>query len=315
MTSSDSTFLVRPPARLVIASRASRLAIWQSEHVRRWLQKHYPDCAVRIEAMTTRGDQILDRSLSKLGGKGLFIKELERALLEGRCDLAVHSLKDVPMALEPEFTLAAVLAREDARDAFISTRYASLADLPDGAVLGTSSLRREAQIRARYPRIRIEPLRGNLDSRLAKLDGGGFDAIILAAAGLTRLGLGDRVRTLLDPSECLPAPGQGALGIEICVDRPELVPLLAGLHDVQSAACVRAERAVSRGLGGNCSVPLAAYATYGPDHQLSLAALVARADGTALVRAQRSGPAERPEDLGQAVALELEGDGALALLR
>lgn len=312
---SNSTLLVRPPAQLVIASRASRLAIWQSEHVRRWLQQRYPDCAVRIETMTTRGDQILDRSLSKLGGKGLFVKELEWALLEGRCDLAVHSLKDVPMALEPEFALAAVLAREDARDAFISTRYASLADLPDGAVLGTSSLRREAQIRARYPRIRIEPLRGNLDSRLAKLDGGGFDALILAAAGLTRLGLGDRVRTLLDPSECLPAPGQGALGIEICADRPELVPLLAGLHDVQSAACVRAERAVSRGLGGNCTVPLAAYATYGSDHQLSLAALVARADGSALVRASRSGPAERPDDLGQAVALELEGEGALALLR
>lgn len=310
----DPHLAPRAPQHLVIASRASRLALWQSEHVCRWLRQSYPQCEVRIDSMTTRGDQILDRSLSLLGGKGLFVKELELSLLEGRCDLAVHSLKDVPMALEPEFTLACVLAREDARDAFISSRYASLEQLPDGALLGTSSLRRHAQISARYPRVRILPLRGNLDSRLAKLDAGGFDAIILAAAGLVRLGLAARIRSILDPSECLPAPGQGALGIEICAARPELVQVLAGLHDAQTAACVCAERAVSRALGGNCSVPLAAYATYGPNDQLSLEALVARADGSVLVRGHDSGSAFAPEELGGRVARQLEAQGARALL-
>jgi hydroxymethylbilane synthase len=253
---------------LVIATRESRLALWQAEHVRALLAQHL---AVRVEllGMTTRGDQILDRALSKVGGKGLFVKELETALEEGRAQLAVHSLKDVPMALPAGFVLAAVLQREDPRDAFVSNRYDRLDALPLGAVVGTSSLRRVVQLLALRPDLRIEPLRGNLDTRLRKLDEGGFDAIVLAAAGLVRLGLAGRIRRHFEPGHMLPAAGQGALGIEVREDANALRTRLAALVHRPTAWATAAERAVSRAMGGSCSMPLAAHAHW------------ARADGRA----------------------------------
>ncbi|NUT16468.1 MAG: hydroxymethylbilane synthase, partial [Cupriavidus sp.] len=247
------------PQKLVIASRESRLALWQAEHVRAALQQYYPACDVSILGMTTRGDQILDRTLSKVGGKGLFVKELEFAMDEGRADLAVHSLKDVPMELPPGFTLAAVMEREDPRDALVSSTYASLDEMPAGTVVGTSSLRREAALRSRYPHLVVKPLRGNLDTRLGKLDRGEYAAIILAAAGLKRLGLGNRIRALIPTETSLPAAGQGALGIETLSTRPELAEWLAPLNHQPTALAVSAERAVSRRLGGSCQVPLAAH--------------------------------------------------------
>ena len=245
---------------LVIASRESRLAMWQAEHVQRLLQAQNPARDVQILGMTTRGDQILDRPLAAIGGKGLFIKELEVAMAEGRADLAVHSMKDVPMDMPEGFVLAAISEREDPRDAFVSNNHEALAALPDGAVVGTSSLRREAQLRARFPHLVIKPLRGNLDTRLRKLDEGEFDAIILAAAGLVRLGLADRIRARIDPADMLPAPGQGALGIEICEGRPDMQRIADGLADAATSACVRAERAFSRRLGGSCHLPIAGFA-------------------------------------------------------
>ena len=269
------------PDRLIIASRESRLAMWQAEHVRAALQQLYPRCAVSILGMTTRGDQILDRTLSKVGGKGLFIKELESALIDRRADLAVHSMKDVPVEVAPEFALAATLEREDPRDAFVSNSYADLAALPAGAVVGTSSLRRESQIRRRYPQLQVRPLRGNLDTRLRKLDAGEYDAIVLAAAGLKRLGLAERIRAILPPSELLPAVGQGALAIEILADRADLQAWIAPLNHADTEVCVRAERVVSRVLGGSCTVPLAAYAEV-EGAQLRLRAQVASPDGRQL---------------------------------
>jgi hydroxymethylbilane synthase len=246
---------------VVIATRESRLALWQAEHVRDLLQDRFGD-SVSLLAMTTRGDQILDRALSKVGGKGLFVKELETALEDGRADLAVHSLKDVPMDLPGGFALAAVLEREDPRDAFVSNRFASLAELPQGAVVGTSSLRRVVQLMALRPDLRVESLRGNLDTRLRKLDEGQYDAIVLAAAGLVRLGLAVRIRSHFDPAQMLPCASQGALGIETRADATELNARLAGLTDKATHLAVAAERAVSRVLGGSCSMPLAAYATW-----------------------------------------------------
>jgi hydroxymethylbilane synthase len=248
---------------LTIATRESRLALWQAEHVRDLLigLGHQ----VSLLGMTTRGDQILDRSLSKVGGKGLFVKELEVALEEGRSNLAVHSLKDVPMELPDGFQLACVMAREDPHDAFVSNRYAGLAELPQGAVVGTSSLRRMALLRALRPDLRIEPLRGNLDTRLRKLDEGGFDAIVLAAAGLKRLGLAERIRTTFEPDAMLPAAGQGALGIEVRSDCADVIAALAPLAHARTWAAVAAERAVSRCMGGSCSMPLAAFATFEGD--------------------------------------------------
>src|SRR5690606_32550241 len=262
------------PTSLVIATRASRLALWQAEHVQARLQALYPECEVSLLKMTTRGDQILDRTLSKVGGKGLFVKELETALLDGRADLAVHSLKDVPVDLQSPFSLPVIMERDDPRDAFVSGRYASLDELPAGAVVGTSSLRREAQIRARYPQLEVKPLRGNLDTRLGKLDKGEYDAIILAAAGLRRLGLGERIRGLLGPAGRLRAAGQGALGIEVLESRSELADWLRPLACVATTACALAERTVSRELGGSCQVPLAAYAEV-EGEELTLRALVA----------------------------------------
>jgi hydroxymethylbilane synthase len=248
---------------LTIATRESRLALWQAEHVRDLLigLGHQ----VSLLGMTTRGDQILDRSLSKVGGKGLFVKELEVALEEGRANLAVHSLKDVPMELPDGFQLACVMARDDPHDAFVSNRYAGLAELPQGAVVGTSSLRRMALLRALRPDLRIEPLRGNLDTRLRKLDEGGFDAIVLAAAGLKRLGLAERIRTTFEPDAMLPAAGQGALGIEVRSDCADVIAALAPLAHARTWAAVAAERAVSRCMGGSCSMPLAAFATFEGD--------------------------------------------------
>lgn len=301
------------PQRLVIATRASRLALWQAEHVRDRLRTLYPACAVELLTLTTRGDQILDRTLSKVGGKGLFVKELENALLDGRADLAVHCLKDMPVDLQAPFELCAVLDRADPRDAFVSNRHATLADLPAGAVVGTSSLRRESQIRARHPQLVVKPLRGNLDTRLAKLDRGEYDAIVLAAAGLYRLGLADRIRGLLDPADCLPAAGQGALTIEIRDDRDDLRACLAPLNDAGATSIALAERAVSRRLGGSCQVPLAAYAEIEGD-RLNVRALVASPDGTRMLRAERSGPVVQAQALGEAVAAELFDAGAQAIL-
>ena len=307
------TPFVSDPQRLVIATRASRLALWQAEHVRDRLRALYPGCAVELLTLTTRGDQILDRTLSKVGGKGLFVKELETALLDGRADLAVHSLKDVPVDLQSPFDLCAVLERADPRDAFVSNDYATLADLPTGAVVGTSSLRRESQIRQRYPHLAVKPLRGNLNTRLGKLDRGDYAAIVLAAAGLQRLGLQARIRSLLDPDQSLPAAGQGALGIEIRDDRDDLRAWLAPLASADTTACVVAERAVSRALGGSCQVPLAAYAQIAGD-TLSLRALVASPDGARIVRCQRDGPADEAQAIGAAAAQELLAGGAAAIL-
>ncbi|MDS1141822.1 hydroxymethylbilane synthase [Pusillimonas sp. SM2304] len=301
------------PAKLVIATRASRLALWQAEHVQGRLQALYPACQVSLLTMTTRGDQILDRSLSKVGGKGLFVKELETALLDGRADLAVHSLKDVPVDMQSPFALSVILERDDPRDAFVSNDYASLDALPDGAVVGTSSLRREAQIRERYPRLRVQPLRGNLDTRLGKLDRGDYAAIILAAAGLRRLGLADRIRGCLSTGQSLPAAGQGALGIEIIASRGDMRDWLAPLADADATACTLAERAVSRVLGGSCQVPLAAFAQR-DGHTLNVSGLVAEPDGSRIIRAQASGPVAQAEQLGERIARELLEQGARAIL-
>ena len=262
-----------PPLR--IATRASRLALWQAEHVRELLHARF-GLAVELLGMTTRGDQILDRTLSKVGGKGLFVKELEAALADGRAQLAVHSLKDVPMDLPEGFELAAVLERADPRDAFVSNRHASVDALPPGAVVGTSSLRRVVQLAALRPDLRIEPLRGNLDTRLRKLDEGGFDAIVLAAAGLERLGAASRIRALFEPAQMLPCAGQGALGIEIRSDSAALRETLAALTHRPTRLAVLAERAVSRSLSGSCSIPLAAYAAW-QGETLALRALLGNA--------------------------------------
>ncbi len=299
--------------RLIIATRESRLALWQAEYVQTTLRTLYPDRAVELLGMTTRGDQILDRTLSKVGGKGLFVKELETALLDGRADLAVHSLKDMPVDMSPEFSLCAVMTREDPRDALVSNTYDSLAAMPAGGVVGTSSLRRESQIRLRYPHLQVKPLRGNLDTRLAKLDRGEYDVIVLAAAGLRRLGLAARIRGLLEPEDSLPAAGQGALGIEIRADRDDLRALLAPLVDAATTAEALAERAVSRALGGSCQVPLAAYAQAG-ETTLRLRALVAMPDGGRVIRAEGSAPLAEAEALGQRIAEELLSAGAAEIL-
>ncbi len=246
-----------------IATRESRLALWQANHVKALLEQQGHQ--VTLLGMTTLGDQILDRSLSKVGGKGLFVKELETALEDGKADLAVHSLKDVPMELPPGFELACVMEREDPRDAWVSPKYARLQDLPRGATVGTSSLRRMALVRALRPDLKIEPLRGNLDTRLRKLDEGLYDGIVLAAAGLKRLGLGERIRTVFETTEMLPAAGQGALGIEVRSGRDDVVQALSHLMHMPTWLVVSAERAVSRVMGGSCSMPLAAHATFDGD--------------------------------------------------
>jgi hydroxymethylbilane synthase len=300
---------------VIIATRESRLALWQAEHVQSLLQTRF-GLPVQLLGMTTRGDQILDRALSKVGGKGLFVKELETALENGQAHLAVHSLKDVPMDLPEGFELVAVMEREDPRDAFVSTRFATLADLPHGAKVGTSSLRRVVQLRAVRPDLVIEPLRGNLDTRLRKLDEGQYDAIVLAAAGLKRLGLASRIRAVFEVDQMLPCAGQGALGLEIRADAGDRVraPLAALVHGPTLLA-VTAERAVSRALGGSCSMPLAAHAQPGLTEGYTLAAALGHPSDAAkpLLQVRLEAPLRTPADaeaLGQRAAQRLRDQGA-----
>lgn len=291
----------------MIATRESRLALWQAHHVRDRLRETYPQCDVQLLGMTTTGDQILDRSLNEIGGKGLFTKELEVALADGRADLAVHSLKDVPMDLPAGFALAGVLRREDPRDAFVSTRYPDLQSLPAGARVGTSSLRRAAQLAERWPGLEILPIRGNLDTRLAKLDRGEYDAIVLAAAGLKRLGMADRIRQVVPPALSLPAPGQGALGIEALSAREDVHAWLAPLVDRRSWLETTAERAVSRALGGSCRIPLAAYAVLDDAGSMQVEALLA-VDGGVIRRSSVQAPVdgfEAADRLGTEAAIRL----------
>lgn len=304
--------------QVVIATRASRLALWQAEHVRELLLVHYPHLEVTLLKLSTRGDEILDRSLQKVGGKGLFIKELENALADGRADLAVHSLKDVPVIMPDGFDLTAILARAEARDAWVSERFASPAELPAGAVVGTSSLRRQSQLQRLRPDVVIKPLRGNLDTRLGKLDAGEYDAIILAAVGLQRLGLADRIRQILPIDVSLPAAGQGALGIEVLDNRQDMKELLKPFICDSSTACSVAERAVSRMLGGSCTVPLAAHATL-TGQQLLIEALVASPDGREWLQARgqaviSDAPLAQSQQLGEEVARDLISQGADRLL-
>jgi len=304
------------PRRLVIATRESALALWQAEHVRTRLAGLYPHTHVDLLGVTTQGDRIVDRPLASIGGKGLFIKELEVAMAEGRADLAVHSLKDMPMEVPEGFALAAVTAREDPRDAFVSNRHATLAALPAGAIVGTSSLRREAQLRERFPSLVVKPLRGNVNTRLRKLDEGQYEAIILAAAGLKRLGLGDRIADLIDPADSLPAVGQGALAIECRADRPDLLGAIAPLADMATTLATTAERAFSRVLAGNCHTPLAAHGEWLGD-VLWLRALVASADGREVMRGEVEAPLDdldAAEALGSELADDFLGRGAAKLM-
>ena len=297
--------------KLVIATRRSRLALWQAEHVAARLRKIH-DLEVELLPLSTRGDELIDQRLDQAGGKGLFVKELETAMAQGRADLAVHSIKDVPADLPPGFALAAITAREDPRDVLVSSSYKKLSELPSGATVGTSSLRRSSQITERFPHLEIRLLRGNVDTRLAKLDRGDYDAIVLAAAGLTRLGLEARITARLEVSEMLPAPGQGALGIECVAGRADLAALLAPLADNATTICVRAERAVSRALGGSCTLPLAAFAELGK--RLRLRALVASSDGRRVIRCDLEGDASDPQGLGDRAAGELRRLGAEEIL-
>jgi hydroxymethylbilane synthase len=301
------------PRKLVIASRESALALWQARHIQERLQALYPDTEVEILGMTTTGDQILDSPLARIGGKGLFVKELEQALADGRADLAVHSMKDVPMHLPDGFALAATGEREDPRDAFVSVHYERIDDLPEGSVVGTSSLRRQSQLQARFPHLRIESLRGNLQTRLRKLDEGQYAAIILAAAGLKRLGLESRITQLIDPEQSIPAVGQGALGIEIRADRDDVRQLLQPLNHDETSACVEAERAMSRALAGSCTVPLGAYARI-RGNQLHIIGFVASVDGGEMVRAETTGEPRAADTLGQQLAQMLIDQGADRLL-
>jgi hydroxymethylbilane synthase len=303
------------PKSVVIATRESALALWQARYVRGLLQARDPELEVSILGMTTEGDRRLGSSLAKIGGKGLFVKELEQALHDGRADLAVHSMKDVPMELPPGFRIAAIIAREEARDAFVSNRFSSLASLPDGSIVGTSSLRRESQIRSRHPGLSVRPLRGNVQTRLRKLDEGEFAAIILAAAGLKRLELHERITCLLEPEESLPAVGQGALGIECREDRRDLHDLLAPLEDRQTRCCVEAERSLSRALGGSCTVPLGGYAQF-VDDRLRLRAFVATPDGSRFVEDDMTLPFSElaAETIGRDLARRLAELGAREIL-
>ncbi|MPS47399.1 hydroxymethylbilane synthase [Methylobacillus sp.] len=301
------------PKTLVIASRESALAMWQAQYIQGRLQTLYPETEVTILGMTTTGDQILDSPLARIGGKGLFVKELEQALADGRADLAVHSMKDVPMHLPPGFALAAISEREDPRDAFVSNDYPNLASLPAGSIVGTSSLRRQSQLQARFPGLKVESLRGNLQTRLRKLDEGQYAAIILAAAGLKRLGLASRIRESIDPDNSIPAVGQGALGIEINAERLDLLKVLAPLNHPETAACVEAERGMSRALAGSCQVPLGAFAQQHGD-TLQMTGFVASIDGKEFLRESVQGPAEQPEALGQALAAKLVALGADRIL-
>jgi hydroxymethylbilane synthase len=300
--------------KLVIATRRSRLALWQAEHIAGRLRKLDKGLQVELLPMSTRGDELIDRRLDEAGGKGLFVKELENAMADGRAHLAVHSMKDMPAELPPGFELAAITAREDPRDALVSAKFSTLSEMPSGASVGTSSLRRQSQIVERHPGVEVRLLRGNVETRLAKLDRGEYDAIVLATAGLVRLGLEARITAHLEADEMLPAPGQGALGIECRSGDLEVIARLMLLADPATAACVRAERAVSRALGGSCTLPLAAYAIRVQGNRLRLRALVASPDGKRVVRQQLEGAAADPEALGEQVAQDLRRQGAAEIL-
>ena len=305
-----------PPEKLVIATRQSALALWQAEHVRDRLGALYPSCRVELLGLTTQGDRALDQPLADIGGKGLFIKELEQAMADGRADLAAHSLKDVPMEVVAGFTLAAIMAREDPRDAFVSNVYRTLSDMPPGSIVGTSSLRREAQLRERYPQLKVEPLRGNVNTRLHRLDQGNHAAIILAAAGLKRLGFADRIATMLEPEESLPAVGQGALALECRSDRPDVIAALAPLADADTTLATAAERAFGHKLAGSCRTPLAAYAIR-RGSELWLRGLVASRDGRVVLRGDRAAVVATGREavvLGEALGAELAARGAAAIL-
>ena len=301
------------PNKLVIASRESALAMWQAKHIQAKLQALYPTCDVQILGMTTTGDQILDSPLARIGGKGLFVKELENALADGSADLAVHSMKDVPMNLPEGFALVATGEREDPRDAFVSNDFDNLESLPHGSIVGTSSLRRQSQIQARFPHLKIESLRGNVQTRLRKLDEGQYAAIILAAAGLIRLALGQRIRSFISPTDSIPAVGQGALGIEINASRTDLINVLAPLNHINTQLCVEAERGFSRALAGSCTVPLGAYAQLS-GRNITITGFVASVDGQQMVKETVTGNAITAEDLGKALADKLVSMGADKIL-
>ncbi|HEY0961065.1 MAG TPA: hydroxymethylbilane synthase [Pseudomonadales bacterium] len=301
------------PNVLRIATRESPLALWQAEYVKARLAAAHPGLAIELLPMTTRGDQILDSPLSRIGGKGLFIKELEVALLDGRADLAVHSMKDVPMEFPEGLGLAVICEREDCRDAFVSNAYAKLADLPHGAIVGSSSLRRQCQLHAARPDLVIRDLRGNVNTRLRKLDAGEFDAIILASAGLIRLGMQERIREYLAPEVSLPAGGQGAVGVETRIADATTRELLMPLHHETTALCVQAERAMNRRLQGGCQVPIAALGLIDGD-ELNLRGLVGSVDGKRVLRAAISGNKHLSEELGEILAEDLLRQGAAAIL-
>ena len=294
---------------IIIATRESPLALWQAEHVQALLRERYPEKDVKLLGMTTKGDQILDKTLSKIGGKGLFVKELEVAMQEGSAHLAVHSLKDVPMELPEGFVLAAVSSREDPRDAFVSPRYETLESMPAGSVVGTASLRRELMLRSKFPHLVVKPVRGNVGTRLRKLDSGEYDALIMASAGLKRLGLEERIREIISDEISLPSPGQGALGLECLADDEKTQEAVAFINDEQTRACCLAERAVSRALGGSCQVPLAAYATIA-DSTMRLRALIGDHTTGELVATEQTGPWTEYERLASEAVEALLKQGA-----
>ncbi|MDA8786713.1 hydroxymethylbilane synthase [Porticoccaceae bacterium] len=298
-----------------IATRKSPLALWQAEYVKAQLLHHNPGLQVELVAMSTRGDKLLDTPLAKVGGKGLFVKELELAMLEGRADIAVHSMKDVPMEFPAGLELAVICERETPLDAFVSNHHQSLDELPDGAVVGTSSLRRQCQVRANFPNLQIKELRGNVNTRLSKLDSGEYDAIILASAGLIRLDMAHRIASNLDSRLSLPAGGQGAVGIECRVDDPDIQRLLASLHHRDTASCVLAERAVNRHLQGGCQVPIACFAELDAEGQtIALRGLVGSVDGATILRASIQGDRDNAEQLGIQLAEQLLAAGAGEIL-
>ena len=299
---------------LRIATRKSPLALWQAEHVAAKLRALHPELAIELVGMSTQGDKILDTPLAKIGGKGLFVKELEQGMLEGRADIAVHSMKDVPVELPEGLHLAVIMDREDPRDAFVSHSIAHIEELPEGARVGTSSLRRQCQLSARRPDLEILPLRGNVNTRLSKLDNGDYDALILASAGLLRLGFQERVRHFIAPELSLPAIGQGAIGIECRSDDARVNALIAPLHHADTAARVGAERAMNARLHGGCQVPIGGYALL-EDGELWLRGLVGRVDGSEMIRGEVRGPAATAEALGVALADDLLGRGADVILR
>lgn len=298
---------------LRIATRQSPLALWQANFVKAELEKHFPELSVELVTMVTKGDIILDTPLAKIGGKGLFVKELELALLENRADIAVHSMKDVPMSFPEGLGLAVICEREDPRDAFVSNHYANLDELPAGAVVGTSSLRRQCQLMAKYPHLTVKSLRGNVGTRLSKLDNGEYDAIILASAGLIRLGMPERIKSFISVEQSLPAAGQGAVGIEARINDERILNYLAKLNHETTACCVKAERAMNARLQGGCQVPIGGFATI-KNGEVTLNALVGALDGSSIIRAAGKAPVSQAEELGVKIAEQLLAQGADRIL-